>query len=505
MTTGTARDGDRQANEDRLNANVRPRDWVNPEPKSKYDLVVIGAGTGGLVTAAGAAGLGANVALIESHRMGGDCLNVGCVPSKGVIAAARAWYGARHAAKFGGPVVAGGEDFAAAMERMRSLRADLSAVDGVPRFTGLGIDVFLGTGRFTGPAQAEVDGKTIRFRRAVIATGARAAAPSIPGLADSEYLTNETIFSLNTLPRRLLVIGAGPIGCEMAQAFARFGSHVTLLDQADRILPRDDPDAAAVLHRALVEDGITIEQRVTLERVDRRNGETTVLFSRDGATKSVAGDALLVAVGRAPNVENLGLDSAGVSYGRHGVAVDERLRTANRRIYAVGDVCSRMQFTHSADFQARLVIANALFFGRGRNGKLVIPWCTYTSPEVAHVGMTLEEAARDGIALDSVTVQFHEIDRAVLEGDDEGFMRVLLKPGSDRIVGVTIVDAHAGDLLGEACLAVTNRMRLGDLGRTMHAYPTRAEVFRKAADAYRRRSLTPLVRRLMGLWFQLWR
>ena len=492
-------------NDQRLMANVQPADWVNPVPQSRYDLVVVGAGTGGLVTAAGAAGLGAKVALIEAHRMGGDCLNVGCVPSKGVIAAARAWQAAGDAEKFGGPGVGGTGDFGAAMERMRRLRADLSVVDSVSRFTGLGVDVFLGRGRFTGRDQVEVDGQTLRFRRAVIATGARAAAPPLPGLADAGYLTNETIFSLTTLPPRLLVLGAGPIGCEMAQSFARFGSRVTVIDRAPRILHRDDPDAAAVVHHALVRDGVTIALGSMVEQVERRGAETTVTYSIDGVRHTVSGDALLVAVGRKPNVEDVGLEGAGVQYDPQGVVIDDRLRTSNRRIFAVGDVCSKLQFTHSADFQARLVLANALFFGRGRNSALVIPWATYTSPEVAHVGITVEDAARDGVRLDTVTVPLHDVDRAVLEGETDGFLRVHLRQGTDRILGVTIVDSHAGELIGEACLAVTNRLRIGALGRTIHPYPTRAEAYRKAADQWRRGKLTPMVRRILGLWFRAFR
>ncbi|MBK7595306.1 MAG: mercuric reductase [Gemmatimonadetes bacterium] len=489
----------------RLRANVHPLDWINPTPKSKYDLVVVGAGTGGLVTAAGAAGLGASVALIEMHQMGGDCLNVGCVPSKGIIAAARAWHGARSAVAFGGPAVSGDGNFGTAMERMRRLRADLSHVDSVPRFAGLGVDVFLGRGQFTAPDRVEVGGAMLRFKRAVIATGARASAPPIPGLAEAGYLTNETIFSLTELPPRLLVLGAGPIGCEMAQSFARFGSQVTVLDRAERILHRDDPDASAVVQRVMIHDGVAFEMGTTIDRVDRQRGEVLVTYSRDGTTNTVRGDALLVAVGRAPNVEHVGLDLANVAYGPAGVTVDDRLRTTNRRVFAVGDVCSRLQFTHSADFQARLVIANALFFGRGRNSNLVIPWCTYTSPEVAHVGITPDQAAGEGVELDTVTVPFDDVDRAVLEGETEGFLRIHLQKGSDRILGVTIVDAHAGDLLGEAAVAVTRKLRLGTIGQVIYPYPTKAEAFRKASDQWRRGKLTPLVRRIFAKWFQLLR
>ena len=489
----------------RLVANVAPADRVNPVPRDRYDLVVLGAGTGGLVTAAGAAGLGARVALIESHRMGGDCLNVGCVPSKGMIAASRVWHAARHAGAFGGPGVDGTADFGAAMARMRRLRADLSAMDSVARFDGLGVDVFLGRGRFTGRDRLEVGGRTLRFRRAVIATGARATVPPVPGLAEAGYLTNETIFSLTTLPRHLLVLGAGPIGCEMAQSFSRFGSEVTLLDRGGRILHRDDADAAAVVHRALVNDGVSIELGASVEQVERRGPDITITYTADGVRRTATGDALLVAAGRAPNVEDLGMPAAGVAYDQSGVVVNDRLRTTNRRIFAVGDVCSRLQFTHAADFQARLVIANALFMGRGRNSRLVIPWATYTSPEVAHVGISVEDAAHAGVELDTVTVPMRDVDRAVLEGETEGFLRVHLRKGTDRILGITIVDPHAGELIGEASVAVTNGLRLGVLGRTMHPYPTHAEAFRKAADQWRRGKLTPTARRILGLWFGVFR
>lgn len=493
------------AADQRLLDNVAPDGWTNPTPRPKYDLVVIGAGTGGLVTAAGAAGLGARVALVEAHRMGGDCLNVGCVPSKGVIAAARAWHAARTAVAFGGPTTAGNGDFAAAMARMRAIRADLSAVDSAKRFADLGVDVFFGRGRFTGRNAMEVAGARLRFRRAVIATGARGAVPPVPGLAESGYLTNETVFDLTELPERLIVVGAGAIGCELAQTFARFGSAVTVMDLAPRLLPRDDPDAAAVVQAALERDGVRFEFGVRLTGVARIPGGRFVSYEREGRPLAVTGDEILVAAGRAPNVEDLGLAEARVAFDRNGVKVNDRLQTSNSRIFAVGDICSRHQFTHSADFQARLVIANALFFGRGRNSALVIPHCTYTSPELAHVGITADDAAQQGIALDSVTVPFHDVDRAQLEGDDAGFLRVHLRRGSDRIVGVTIVGANAGELIGEAAVAVTNHMRLGALGRTIHPYPTRAEAFRKAADVWRRGKLTPTVRRLLAWWFRLWR
>ena len=506
MTIAPAAAASRDEHDARLIANVHPPDWVNPAPRDRYHLVVIGAGTAGLVAAAGAAGLGARVALVERHLMGGDCLNVGCVPSKGVISAARAWHDAREASRrFGGPPVIGDGDFTAAMTRMRKLRADLSPIDGAQRFTELGVDVFLGHGRFTGPDRVLVNGASLRFRRAVIATGARAAVPPIPGIEEAGYYTNETIFSLTERPEKLIVIGGGPIGCELAQSFARLGSSVTILDRETRLLPRDDADAARIVMASLQADGITLQLGVQITGAARNGGVTRIELARAGQPFWVEGDAILVAAGRAPNVGDLGLELAGVKAERRGIVVDDRLRTSNSRVYAIGDVASRYQFTHAADFQARLVLANALFFGRGRASRLLVPWSTYTSPEVAQVGLTVEEAERQGVPIDSVTVPFHDVDRAVLAGETEGFLRVNLRKGTDTLVGVTVVAQHAGDLIGEAALAMTNGLGLGDIGKTIHPYPTIAEAYRKAADSWRRRKLTPFVRRVFSLWFRIFR
>lgn len=490
----------------RLLAAVHPSGWPNPAPRPRYHLAVLGAGTGGLVSAAGAAGLGGRVALIEKHLMGGDCLNVGCVPSKALISAARSWDAARRAGReFAGPAVTGEGDFGAVMERLRRLRADLSPVDGAARFAGLGVDVFFGTGRFTGPDTLEVGGATVRFRRAIVATGARAAAPPIPGLEGSGYLTNETVFSLTKLPKRLVVIGAGPIGCEMAQSFAQFGAKVTLVDRAPRILARDDQDAAALVAARLAADGVDLELGVEIAEVTLGEGARAVTLVRDGAPFTIHADEILVAAGRAPNVEGLGLEAAGIGFDRTGVTVDDRLRTTNPRVFAVGDVCSALQFTHHADFQARLVLANALFFGRGRASRLIVPWCTYTSPEVAQVGLTAAAAAARGVAADEIVVPFHDVDRAVLEDDTEGLLKVVVARGSDRILGVTIAAPHAGEMIGEAVVAMTNGLGLGAVGRAMHPYPTVAEAYRKAADQWRRKKLTPFVRRALAVWFRVFR
>ncbi len=505
MSTRQAMEPDTEEN--RLLAdNVHPADWVNPEPAGRYNLVVIGAGTAGLVCAAGAAVLGGKVALIERGFMGGDCLNVGCVPSKGFLRAARAAFDARSGARYG---VTGGEgsagDFGAAMARMRRLRAGLSVHDAARRFRDeLGVDVFFGEGRFTGADRIEVAGATLAFARAAVCTGARAAAPAIPGLTEVGYLTNESVFSLTELPRRLAVIGGGPIGCELAQGFARFGARVHLIEHGRRLLPRDDADASSLMHRAFLGEGIEVHLETGITLVEARGCGKVLHLERGGRPFELEVDAILVGAGRTPNLEGLGLELAGVGHDRDGVLVDDTLRTSNPRIYAAGDVCSRLRFTHTADAQARIVIANALFMGRRRNSALTVPWCTYTDPEVAHVGVTEADALARGVALDTLTVPLAEVDRAVLDGEEEGFARLHLKKGSDIILGATIVARHAGEMIGEVTLAICSGLGLAAIGNAIHPYPTQAEVLKKLADLHQRRRLTPLVQRLLRGWLS-WR
>jgi len=488
-----------------LLAQVHPTDWVNPVPSARYHLVVIGAGTAGLVSAAIAAGLGARVALVERHLMGGDCLNVGCVPSKAVLSAARAWHAAQRAAEsFGGPSVSADGDFAAVMARLRRLRAHIAPVDGAPRYRELGVDVFFGDGRFTGPDTLLVGETTLRFRRAMIATGARAALPPIPGLADAAPYTNETIFSLTERPDRLAVIGAGPIGLELAQAFARFGSQVTVLNADARAMPRDDADAAAIVDASLRRDGVTLHHGVRITQVQRDAHHTRLTVEVNGATTHVDADALLVAAGRTPNVDTLDLDRADVAFTKRGVTVDDRFRTSNPRIFAIGDVASPFQFTHAADAQARLAVPNALFFGLGggRASSLVIPWATYTSPEVAHVGRTPAQLEAEGVAHDTLTLPMHDNDRGILEADTEGFLRVHVARGSDRILGATLVCEHAGDMIGELAGAMRRGEGLGTLAKTIRPYPTRAAIIGRAADQYNRGRLTPTAKALFARFFR---
>ena len=492
----------------KLIANVHPHDWVNPEPKERYHLVVIGAGSGGLVSAAIGAALGAKVALIERQFLGGDCLNVGCVPSKGVISAARAWHEAAHAREiFGAPPLGDVSEgiFAQAMERMRRLRAGISPVDSAARFRDLGIDVFLGHGRFVAADAAEIAGKRLSFRRAVIATGARAAAPPIPGLDTVDYLTNETVFSLTELPPRFGVIGAGPIGAELSQSFARFGSKVTVFEMEGRVLPREDPDAAAIVQKSLERDGVDLRLGVKVVEIKKSGGDKVVVFEQDGERREIAVDQLLVSVGRAPNTDGLGLEAAGVEFDRTGVQVDEKLRTSNSRIYAVGDIASKYKFTHAADAQARIAVPNALFMPFGKTTGMVLPWATYTSPEVAHVGLYADEAEKLGHQVHTITVPLDDVDRATLDGQNEGFLKVHLKKGTDEILGGTLVAAHAGDMIGVLTLAMTQGLGLKSLSSTIFPYPTQGEIFRKAGDAFNRTRKTETVTKILDLWFKIFR
>ena len=485
--------------------NCHPPGWVNPKPAGKYNLIVIGAGTAGLVSAAGAAKLGAKVALIERNLMGGDCLNVGCVPSKAVIRAARAVIDSRNGAEFG--VHSNSQsvmNFAAAMERMRRLRAGISAHDSADRFRKLGVDVYIGNGRFIGPSTIEVDGTRLEFSRAIIATGARAAELPIAGLADAGYYTNETIFTLTELPRRMVVIGAGPVGCELAQSFQRFGCQVTVITDGAQILPKEDHDAAAVLRQRMSREGVRIITRGIIQHVSSNGSGKRVSVATEGTTHEVECDAILVSVGRKPNLEGLELDIAGVDYTSQGVVVDSRLRTTNPRVYAAGDVCSRYKFTHAADAMARIVIANALFLARRKVTDLVIPWCTYTDPEVAHVGYYENEARTAGFNVATITESLADVDRAVLDGEDEGFARVHYDKKTGRILGGTLVARHAGEMINELTLAMVAKQSVSVLSSTIHSYPTQAEVWRKIGDAYMFTKLTPTVKKVFERWL-MWR
>lgn len=485
--------------------NVYPPEWENPEPTGRYNLVVIGAGTAGLVCAAGAAGLGAKVALIEKHLLGGDCLNMGCVPSKAIIRSSRTAAEILLASKFGVRLNGDSEiDFSAVMERMRRLRSQISHNDSASRFKSLGIDVFLGEGRFTAEDWIEVAGKQLNFSRAVIATGARAVQLPIEGLATAGYLTNETVFSLTERPARLAVIGGGPIGCEMAQAFHRLGSDVTIFQMTDHLLDREDMDAADILQTAFLREGIKLLLKSKPEKVQVTDEGKVITHEHGGKKEKVVVDQILLGVGRAPNVEGLKLEAAGVEYDKHrGVFVNDYLQTSNRRIYAAGDICLQYKFTHTADATARIVIQNALFLGRKKLSALTIPWVTYTDPEIAHVGMYERDAEETGIAVDTFTRPLSAVDRAALDGEEEGFVRIHLKKGTDKILGATVVARHAGEMINEISLAMVGKLGLKTIAAVIHPYPTQAEAIKHVADEYNRSRLTPFFKSVFSSWLSL--
>ncbi|MEY2979318.1 MAG: mercuric reductase [Prochlorotrichaceae cyanobacterium] len=482
---------------EQLIAHLHPQDWVPPTPQACYDLVIIGAGPAGLVTAAGAAGLGAKVALIERHLMGGDCLNVGCVPSKCLLSSAHAVGALQRAGTLGVTVADYNVEFAAVMERLRRIRASISHHDSVQRFQALGVDVFLGSGTFLGENRVQVGDSQLRFKKAVITTGARPRIPEIAGLAETGYLTNETVFSLTTCPPSLAVIGAGPIGCELAQAFQHLGAQVILFHNHDRLLNRENPDAALIVQKRLAAEGVQLILGAEIEEVGQDDqGLKTITYRSQGQSGTVTVSEILVGAGRSPNVEGLNLEAVGVAYDRkRGIQVNDVLQTTNPRIYAAGDICLDWKFTHAADAAARIVIKNTLFspFGLGRYklSSLVIPRCTYTSPEIAQVGLSEAEIQRQGLAVDSFKIALESNDRAVATGETEGFVQIQVQKGTDKIIGATIVAERAGDLINEITLAMVHNIGLGGISSVIHPYPTQGEIIRKAADAYRRTLLTP--------------
>ena len=461
--------------DDRLRAAVRPPDWVNPTPTGRYNLVVIGGGPAGLVCAAGAAGLGAKVALVERDLLGGDCLTVGCVPSKTLLRAAKAAHEIRTAKRFGLTTGEPEIDFAAVMERVRRVRAEASVVDSAERFKGLGVDVFLGDGTFVDGESVRVNGVSLTFAKCVIATGARAKRWEGKAPAEPKILTNESLFTLTELPRRLLVVGAGPVGCEMAQAFARLGSRVTLVAKGGRVLPKELPEAAELVATSFRADGVTVVS---------------------DAPPFADFDAVLLATGRAPNVESLNLAAAGIALsGDKGVLVDEHLRTTNRRIFAAGDVTSLgVRFTHAADAMARVVLRNALFAGRVTFDPMTIPRCTFTDPEVAAVGDT-------GTGNGEWHLDFQHLDRANTDGAG-GFLKVFTAARSDRLLGAVCVGPNAGELIGTVSATMSNRIGLSKLANVVFPYPTYTEAIRKLADQFNRGKLTPLVQRLFRTWLR---
>jgi pyruvate/2-oxoglutarate dehydrogenase complex dihydrolipoamide dehydrogenase (E3) component len=459
------------------------------------DLCIIGAGSGGLSVAAGAVQMGASVVLIEKHRMGGDCLNTGCVPSKALLAAAHAAEAVRTSGRFG---VNGHEpavEFRRVHAHVHGVIAAIAPHDSVERFEGLGVTVIRAAARFTGPEAVEAGGQRIRARRFVVATGSSAALPPVPGLAETPYLTNESVFDLTDRPDHLLVLGGGPIGIEMAQAFRRLGAQVTVLERAS-ILPKDEPEAVAILRAALRREGIVLHEAAEIAAVRRAaNGVEVTL----GDGTRIAGSHLLVAAGRRPNLQGLGLEEAGIATTPRGITVDAGLRSSNRRVFAIGDVAGGPQFTHIAGYHAGIVIRNALFGLPAKADYAALPWVTYADPELAHVGLTEADARAAG---HDVSILGHALagnDRAQAEAATEGMIKVVLGKGG-RILGATIVAPRAGEMIGLWGLAIQKRLKIGAIASSLAPYPTMSEISKRAAGGFYTPTLFgPRTRRLVGL------
>ncbi len=457
-----------------------PPDWINRDG-GEYDLVVLGGGPAGVISAMTAAAAGRRVAITEQRLTGGTCVNFGCTPSKALIRCARAIHDAGRGTEFGFRFDSPPRtDFAAVMERVRRMRSLSMAGDAVQTVEQAGAQVYLGHARFTAPNVVEVDGRQLRFRKAVIATGSDPLLPPIEGLRPGEYLTNETVFSLTELPARLVVIGGGPLACELAQAFHRLGSEVDLVSSTANLLAKDEREAGELIRRRFEREGL----RLHLEYTAVRAGSGGLTVRGPAGTRELRYDALLLGAGRKAKVDGLNLEAAGVRLAKDGVEVNEYLCTSNPNIYAAGDVAFPEKFTHAAIATARLCVANALDGANRSARELVIPHCTYTDPEVAQVGLTPRRAREEGVPIDTYRLDLAKVERAFIDGEEEGFAAIYTRRGSGEIVGATLMAAHAGEMISELTLAITNKVPLEGLADTVHCYPTQAEVFQRIALQY---------------------
>jgi len=486
-----------------LKEHVHPPKYVNPIPEDPYDVVIIGAGVSGLISSIISAWLGKKCALIERHGMGGDCLNTGCVPSKALIACARAIHSTKELADFGVRLPPGdiSIDFGFVMQRMRAIRAKISHHDSVQRYSReFCKDVYVGSATFTGGNVIEVIGddgskRQLTFKKAMVATGASAAIPPVPGLREVPHLTNGNFFNLQELPPRMLVIGCGPIGLELSQSMTRFGSHVTCLEMGPRLLPREDPDATSLLLKQLERDGLNVHTSIKIVKVEQISEGNmykapwalyrVTVQRENGETFELEGEALLNATGRAPNVFGIGLEKVGVEWdNRNGVHINDMFQTANPDIYACGDCCTAYKFTHSADFQARMAIRNMFLGDTNKLSSLLIPWCTYTEPEVAHVGKYEAELTAAGVKFESFVRNLGDVDRCMCDGVKEGFVKITIKEGTDEILGATICGPNAGDMISEITLAMQYGIGIAQIAGVIHPYPTTQESIRQACLGY---------------------
>ena len=463
---------------------LSPTDYQNPQPQPRYHLVVVGAGPAGLISAIGAAGLGAKVALIERHRMGGDCLNVGCMPSKALLAFSKQR----------------GADFQHAFAWLREVRAGIAPHDSVERYIEAGVDVFLGDALFNAGGQICVGDTPLNARRIALCTGASAAIPPIPGLVESRPLTNETIFDLPAPPSSLAILGAGAIGCELALALSRFGVSVSLFEMAERVLPLETPLASQAVAMALESSGVDLYLGQGVSAV---KGSGTVVVGG----QEIECERILVALGRKPNTDGLNLGAAGVSVDQQGfVLTNAKLQCNNKRIFAAGDCAARQQFTHHADAQARALIQNALFAPTASVDALVVPHCTYTDPEVASVGANPDSLEKSAIAFDRFEFDLSELDRSRADPDSQlrpvQHAEVYTQKGSDKILGATIIGHDAGELIAPICLMMSNGLGLSAAQKTIFSYPTRSDYLKRLGDAYNRNRMTPTVARLFRWWLR---
>lgn len=484
--------------DERFLRRVRPADWRNPTPHACYDFIVLGAGPAGLGAARAARARHHTVAIVECDRIGGNSLNEGSIPSKSLIRTGRAFEALVNSPQFGGPD--GTEptaDLRVAMRRVRSIRSRIAEYSSVERLSGEGIDVFFGAAEFSGPRSVRLGSQELRFAKALIATGARPYTCAIPGLEEVGYLTSSTIFDIETLPRRLGIIGGGPLGCEMAQAFAHMGSHVTILQSGPKFLPREERDAAEILSLALSRSGVDTRLNTQVTRTRWENGEKWIDADFMGSKYTVAVDEILLSAGRAANTQGLNLETAGVGCEPDGrIQVNDRFRTANPDVYAAGDVCMEHKFTNIAEASGRMAAVNALDGAEHRMSGMIVPWCTYCDPEIAHVGMNIWDAKLLSLKVKTFTVMMQDVDRAITDGRDDGFVKIHVREGTDEILGATIVASRASEMINEVAVIMHAKLGLRQVADILHTYPAQSDAIRLAARAFVNDQRTWLVSRV---------
>jgi pyruvate/2-oxoglutarate dehydrogenase complex dihydrolipoamide dehydrogenase (E3) component len=469
-------------------ARVRPGDWVNPQPRDLYDLLVLGGGPAGLAAAESAAAAGLTVALVERDRLGGNSLNVGSIPSKAIIRSGRVALMDRDSRVSSAPR-AGAEsaDFDHAISRMREIRMRVAEYHSIDRLTAEHIDVYFSEARFLDRRSVIAGNARLRFTKAIIATGSRPRPSDIPGLDTTGFLTSSTIFDMATLPPRLAIIGGGPLGCELAQAFCRLGSHVTILQNQAKFLPREERDAAELLSLSLSRDGVDTRLNTAVIGAAIQGAEKVLQTVNDGVHSTIAADEILLSTGRVPNVESLCLPAAGIVFETEGgIKVNDFLRTTNARVYAAGDVCSSHKFTNVAQATGRMAVLNAFGKRRERQSHLLIPWCTFCDPEIAHIGMQVWEARQQGVPVKTFTIMMQDVDRAMTDGQDDGFVKLHIRDGTDEILGATIMASRASEMINEVSVLMSARIGMRKLARILHTYPAQSDAIRLAAAAFLR-------------------